>query len=92
MGDATNDRLAELAALGQSVWLDYISRSLIAGGGLQRLIDQEGIAGMTSNPSIFEKAIGRRRVQRRDPRAGAAGTRRAADLRSAGRGRRASGL
>ena len=58
MGDATNDRLAELAALGQSVWLDYISRSLIAGGGLQRLIDQDGIAGMTSNPSIFEKAIG----------------------------------
>jgi transaldolase / glucose-6-phosphate isomerase len=58
MGDARNDRLAELAALGQSVWLDYISRSLIAGGGLQRLIDQDGIAGMTSNPSIFEKAIG----------------------------------
>jgi len=58
MGDATNDRLAELAALGQSVWLDYISRSLIATGGLQRLIDQDGIAGMTSNPSIFEKAIG----------------------------------
>ena len=58
MGDATNDRLAELAALGQSLWLDYISRSLIASGGLQRLIDQDGIAGMTSNPSIFEKAIG----------------------------------
>ena len=58
MGDAANDRLAKLAALGQSVWLDYISRSLIATGGLQRLIDQDGIAGMTSNPSIFEKAIG----------------------------------
>jgi transaldolase len=58
MGDATNDRLAKLAALGQSIWLDYISRSLISTGGLQQLIDQDGIAGMTSNPSIFEKAIG----------------------------------
>jgi transaldolase/glucose-6-phosphate isomerase len=48
--------LQALAALGQSVWLDYIKRDLITGGGLQRLVD-EGVTGLTSNPSIFEKAI-----------------------------------
>ena len=42
---------------GQFVWLDYISRSLITGGGLQRLIDQDGLGGVTSNPTIFDKAI-----------------------------------
>ena len=46
----------ELSKLGQSVWLDNIKRSLIAGGGLQELIDQ-GVVGITSNPSIFENAI-----------------------------------
>ncbi len=50
------NRLRELAGLGQSVWLDYISRSLIASGELQSLID-EGLRGVTSNPTIFEKAI-----------------------------------
>ena len=49
-------RLKELAKLGQSVWLDYISRSLIASGELQSLIG-EGLGGVTSNPTIFEKAI-----------------------------------
>jgi transaldolase len=49
-------RLQELAKLGQSVWLDYISRSLITSGDLQSLID-EGLKGVTSNPTIFEKAI-----------------------------------
>ena len=49
-------RLKELAKLGQSVWLDYISRSLIASGELQSLIG-EGLGGITSNPTIFEKAI-----------------------------------
>jgi transaldolase/glucose-6-phosphate isomerase len=48
--------LTALAALGQSVWLDYIKRDLILGGGLQRLVE-EGVTGVTSNPSIFEKAI-----------------------------------
>jgi transaldolase len=42
---------------GQFVWLDHISRSLIRGGGLQRLIDEDGLGGVTSNPTIFEKAI-----------------------------------
>jgi len=49
--------LQELAALGQSLWLDYIRRDLIASGALRRLIEQDGLRGMTSNPAIFEKAI-----------------------------------
>jgi transaldolase len=42
---------------GQFVWLDDISRSLITGGGLRRLIDEDGLGGVTSNPTIFDKAI-----------------------------------
>jgi len=49
--------LKELLKHGQSVWLDYIRRNLITSGELKRLIDQDGLRGMTSNPSIFEKAI-----------------------------------
>ena len=49
--------LLELSQRGQFVWLDHISRSLITGGGLQRLIDEDGLGGVTSNPTIFEKAI-----------------------------------
>ena len=49
-------KLHELADLGQSIWLDYIRRSLITLGKLQDLIDK-GLRGITSNPSIFEKAI-----------------------------------
>ena len=50
--------LKALAALGQSIWLDYIRRNLIVSGELRRLIEEDGLRGMTSNPSIFEKAIG----------------------------------
>ena len=50
--------LIELEKLGQAVWLDYIRRDLIATGGLKRLIEEDGLRGMTSNPTIFEKAIG----------------------------------
>jgi transaldolase/glucose-6-phosphate isomerase len=49
--------LQELLKYGQSVWLDYIRRNLITSGELKRLIDEDGLRGMTSNPSIFEKAI-----------------------------------
>jgi transaldolase len=49
--------LKQLGTLGQSIWLDYIRRDLIASGGLRRLIEEDGLQGMTSNPSIFEKAI-----------------------------------
>src|ERR1700732_3491481 len=53
---ATNP-LKDLLKYGQSVWLDYIRRNLITSGELKRLIDEDGLRGMTSNPSIFEKAI-----------------------------------
>jgi transaldolase len=49
--------LREVQALGQSIWLDYMRRDLITSGKLQRLIDEDGIRGLTSNPTIFEKAI-----------------------------------
>ncbi|HWA99728.1 MAG TPA: transaldolase, partial [Pirellulales bacterium] len=49
--------LRQLGTLGQSIWLDYIRRDLMASGRLQRLIEDDGLRGMTSNPSIFEKAI-----------------------------------
>jgi transaldolase/glucose-6-phosphate isomerase len=46
-----------LQTFGQSVWLDYLRRSLFTSGEFQRLIDEDGLCGVTSNPSIFEKAI-----------------------------------
>ena len=49
--------LQSLQDQGQSVWLDYLGRSLITSGELKRLIDEDGLRGLTSNPSIFEKAI-----------------------------------
>ena len=49
--------LIELENFGQGVWLDYIRRDLFSSGELKRLINDDGITGMTSNPSIFEKAI-----------------------------------
>jgi transaldolase len=54
---ATNP-LKELLAYGQSMWLDYIRRDLITTGKLKAMIADDGLRGMTSNPSIFEKAIG----------------------------------
>jgi len=53
----TMNPLRELAKYGQSVWLDYIRRNLITSGELKRLIDEDGLGGVTSNPAIFEKAI-----------------------------------
>jgi transaldolase len=49
--------IAKLHDFGQSPWYDNLARSLLAGGGLQRLIDDDGIRGVTSNPTIFEKAM-----------------------------------
>jgi transaldolase/glucose-6-phosphate isomerase len=51
------NQVAALHQYGQSVWLDYIRRSLIASGELKRLVDEDGLGGVTSNPAIFEKAI-----------------------------------
>ncbi len=52
------NRLHALEAEGQAVWLDFLDRSFLAEGGLARLIEQDGLTGVTSNPSIFERAIG----------------------------------
>ncbi len=49
--------LKQLYGEGQSVWLDFIRRSLITSGDLNRLIDEDGVRGMTSNPTIFQSAI-----------------------------------
>jgi transaldolase/glucose-6-phosphate isomerase len=49
--------LRELLVFGQSVWLDYIRRNLFTTGELARLVNDDGLRGMTSNPAIFEKAI-----------------------------------
>jgi transaldolase len=49
--------LRQLTQLGQSVWLDYIRRDLVTSGKLQRLIDEDGVSGVTSNPTIFAKAL-----------------------------------
>jgi transaldolase/glucose-6-phosphate isomerase len=50
--------LAQLGDAGQAVWLDYLHRKILEDGELKTLIDRDGLKGMTSNPSIFEKAIG----------------------------------
>jgi transaldolase / glucose-6-phosphate isomerase len=50
--------LKTLQEYGQSVWLDFVSRELLKSGGLRQLIAEDGLKGVTSNPSIFEKAIG----------------------------------
>jgi len=52
------NRLREIEAFGQAIWLDNLSRQLIDGGELRRLIDDDGLSGVTSNPTIFEKAMG----------------------------------
>ena len=49
--------LKQVQSFGQSIWLDDIHRKLIISGDLQRLIEEDGVRGMTSNPAIFEKAI-----------------------------------
>ena len=51
------NRLQELNAAGQSIWLDFIDRTILRNGDLQRRIREEALTGMTSNPSIFEKAL-----------------------------------
>ena len=53
----SNNPLQQLYKAGQSVWLDYIDRSMLHNGRLQSLIEQDALVGMTSNPTIFEKAL-----------------------------------
>ena len=52
-----SERLQELAAAGVSIWLDDLDRDLITSGGLQSLIDDSSVTGVTTNPAIFNKAI-----------------------------------
>ena len=54
---ANPNPLKGLLAYGQSAWMDYIRRDLLISGELQRIIHDDGLRGMTSNPAIFEKAI-----------------------------------
>jgi transaldolase len=56
-GKSTKNPLQELLDYGQSMWLDYIRRDLFTTGKLKQMIENDGLRGMTSNPSIFEKAI-----------------------------------
>jgi transaldolase len=49
--------IAQLNDFGQSPWYDNVTRTMVRGGGLQKLIDEDGIRGVTSNPTIFDKAI-----------------------------------
>ena len=52
-----DSRLARLAAQGQSVWIDLLSREFVASGELQRMVASDSVSGLTSNPTIFQKAI-----------------------------------
>src|SRR6476661_5897669 len=54
---AVNERLAQITEAGTSIWLDQIRRTLITEGELQRLVEEDSLRGVTSNPAIFEKAI-----------------------------------
>jgi transaldolase len=51
------NNLRELTEHGQAVWIDYLSRDLLHGGGLARMMDEDAVTGVTSNPTIFQKAI-----------------------------------
>jgi transaldolase/glucose-6-phosphate isomerase len=53
----TSNPLTQVNELGQSIWLDFISRPLLRDGDLQRLIEEDSLQGMTSNPAIFEKSM-----------------------------------
>ena len=51
------DRHAELSAAGVAVWLDDLSRPRLTTGGLKKLLDEQHVVGVTTNPSIFQKAL-----------------------------------
>ncbi|MGZ8392533.1 MAG: transaldolase, partial [Gemmatimonadales bacterium] len=67
-GRPPSNPLLRLSQLGQSLWYDYITRDLVASGQLGRLIADDGLRGMTSNPTIFEKAIAGSRLYDEDIR------------------------
>ncbi|MBD8545736.1 transaldolase [Sphingomonas sp. CFBP 8760] len=51
-------KLSDLSAAGTAVWLDFVDRKFLEAGGLKKLVEEDGLTGVTSNPSIFEKAMG----------------------------------
>ena len=53
----TTNRLNALHEVGQSIWLDFIDRTILQNGDLARMIREDALTGMTSNPTIFEKAL-----------------------------------
>jgi transaldolase/glucose-6-phosphate isomerase len=55
--EAAANPLQRLHRFGQAAWLDFLSRGFIANGDLRKLVEVDGLTGVTSNPSIFEKAI-----------------------------------
>ena len=57
MKDVNDNPLLKLERFGQSIWMDFIRRGTIVSGELKQLIEEDGLGGVTSNPSIFEKAI-----------------------------------
>src|SRR5213595_581374 len=52
-----DSNLHKLSARGQSVWIDYLSRDLLEQGELKRMMEEDAVVGITSNPTIFQKAI-----------------------------------
>ena len=52
-----NNRLKNINSFGQSIWLDFFDRKIMFSGKLKKLIEDDGVSGVTSNPTIFEKAI-----------------------------------
>jgi transaldolase len=57
MPNMSKSRLHELSELGQSIWIDFLSRDLLQTGELARMIEEDAVCGVTSNPTIFQKAI-----------------------------------
>ena len=53
----TDSRLHQVAQLGQSAWIDFLSRELVRSGELERMVAADAIAGVTSNPTIFQQAL-----------------------------------
>ena len=66
----TVNHLLEIEDLGQSIWMDNLSRDIIESGELKNLIVEKGIRGITSNPAIFEKAIAGNAIYDADIEAG----------------------
>ena len=81
----TSSPMTHLSALGQSVWIDFLSRESIREGHLQHLIDEDSVVGATSNPTIFQKAMtAGRRLRRAAAQRGRTGEQPQGDVLGAG--------